>query len=190
MPRIFDIGGLTCQGLPADVLFPPMQTQTRDGEAVAEDLVSIVIPSKDHPETLERCLRSLREETELETIQMEVIVVDNGSNTANRLRLEKMAKLYDVHYIYQPMEFNFSRMCNLGAEKARGNFVLLLNDDIEIMQSNWLEELVKHARMPYAGAVGAKLLYPGTTKIQHAGITNIRLGPTHKLLLRTEPYGA
>ena len=181
MPRIFDIGGLTCQGLPADVLFPPMQTQTRDGEAVAEDLVSIVIPSKDHPETLERCLRSLREETELETIQMEVIVVDNGSNAANRLRLEKMAKLYDVHYIYQPMEFNFSRMCNLGAEKARGNFVLLLNDDIEIMQSNWLEELVKHARMPYAGAVGAKLLYPGTTKIQHAGITNIRLGPTHKL---------
>ena len=176
IPRIFDLGGLERQGISGEELYPIKQSQDGTG-----DLVSIVIPSKDHPETLERCLQSLREETQLETTDMEIIVVDNGSNAANRLRLEKIARVYDVNYLYEPMEFNFSRMCNLGAEKSHGNFILLLNDDMEIIQSNWLEELVKHARLPYAGAVGAKLLYPGTTKIQHAGITNIRLGPTHKL---------
>lgn len=181
MPRIFDMGGLACQGVPRSELFSSMRLPSASGRKAANEVVSIVIPSKDHPETLERCLCSLREETQLESIQMEIIVVDNGSNAANRLQLEKIARTYDVTYLYEPMEFNFSRMCNLGVERSHGDFVLLLNDDMEIIQSNWLEELVKHARMPYAGAVGAKLLYPGTTKIQHAGITNIRLGPTHKL---------
>lgn len=176
MPRLFDMGGLEQQGISKEELYPVKQSP--DG---IRDLVSVVIPSKDHPETLERCLQSLREETQLETTGMEIIVVDNGSSEKNRARLEELARTYDVLYLYEPMEFNFSRMCNLGAEKSHGNFILLLNDDMEIIQSNWLEELVKHARMPYAGAVGAKLLYPGTTKIQHAGITNIRLGPTHKL---------
>lgn len=82
-------------------------------------------------------------------------------------------------YHYEPMEFNFSKMCNLGVSLATGDYILLLNDDIEITQDNWLEKLMEKAVLPHVGAVGAKLIYPGTEIIQHAGITNIHLGPAH-----------
>lgn len=89
-------------------------------------------------------------------------------------------------YHYEPMEFNFSKMCNLGVSLATGDYILLLNDDIEITQDNWLEKLMEKAVLPHVGAVGAKLIYPGTEIIQHAGITNIHLGPAHKLQFRSD----
>ena len=86
-----------------------------------------------------------------------------------------------IKYVYQPMTFNFSKMCNMGAEAANGNVLLFLNDDMEIIQPDWMELLMEKVLLPYVGAVGAKLLYPGTDIIQHAGITNLRVGPAHKL---------
>lgn len=77
-------------------------------------------------------------------------------------------------------------MCNLGVSLATGDYILLLNDDIEITQDNWLEKLMEKAVLPHVGAVGAKLIYPGTEIIQHAGITNIHLGPAHKLQFRSD----
>ena len=62
-------------------------------------------------------------------------------------------------YVYEPMEFNFSRMCNRGAALAKGDYILFLNDDIEIIQEDWLEKMVEKARLPHVGAVGVKLLY-------------------------------
>lgn len=154
----------------------------------ARDLISVIIPSKDNPEVLFCCIHSLLERTHT-AYPYEIIIVDNGSNDLNRRKIE--AELEDLRsmsptaagftYIYRPMEFNFSDMCNLGAENAKGNFFLFLNDDMEILQANWLELMMEKAALPYAGAVGAKLLYPNSNIIQHAGITNLRVGPAHKL---------
>lgn len=141
--------------------------------------VSVIIPSKDHPELLEGCLSSFRERTAYK--DYEFIVVDNGSSPENRAKVEALQEEYGFNYIYEPMEFNFSAMCNLGAKNAKGDYLLLLNDDIEIIEKDWLEIMLGQAAQPHVGAVGAKLWYADSDIIQHAGITNMGIGPSHKL---------
>lgn len=143
-------------------------------------MISVVIPSKDHPETLEKCLSSFRERTEYRNYEW--IVVDNGSMPENKKRVEKLQEEYGFRYLYEPMEFNFSAMCNLGAASARGEYLLFLNDDIEIIEKDWLHIMAGQAGQPHTGAVGAKLWYAGSDAIQHAGITNLDIGPSHKLI--------
>ena len=150
--------------------------------------VSVVIPSKDNPRVLSNCIHSVMEASTWR--DFEIIVVDNGSSAKNRKRIERMRDMMQPQfrflYHYEPMEFNFSRMCNIGVSMATGDYILLLNDDIEIPQEDWLEKMMEKAVLPHVGAVGAKLIYPGTEIIQHAGITNIHLGPAHKLPLRSD----
>ena len=149
-----------------------------------EQLVSIVIPTKDHPGALRQCVESLVQKTAYRAL--ELIVVDNGSTPQHqaeiRQLLEQFADRLPSQYLLQPMAFNFSAMCNLGAAAAKGEFLLLLNDDMEILEENWLTILVGQAMLPGTGAVGAKLWYPGQERIQHAGITNMTIGPAHKLV--------
>ena len=140
-------------------------------------LVSIVIPSKDNFTVLERCIESLVSLTDY--TNYEIILVDNGSNDENKTKYAELAEKYSINYIYEKMEFNFSRMCNIGAKTAKGEFLLFLNDDIEIIQEDWLSRMVGQAELDHAGAVGAKLLYPGGDKIQHAGVIEIENGPVH-----------
>jgi len=174
-------------GEKADVARTEGEAGAGPADAGEAALISVIIPSKDNPEVLERCVAGLRRGTALSgeggiRLSLEVVVVDNGSSPENRARLEKMAAAYDFRYLYEPMPFNFSRMCNLGAGEAKGSYLLFLNDDIEVISSDWLLLLFEKARLPHAGAVGAKLLYPGGDLIQHVGITNIKVGPVHKLL--------
>lgn len=151
-------------------------------ERIENVKVSVIIPSKDHPEILIRCIDSFIDVTDKDSnIEYELIVVDNGSNESNRQILEDILARYGARYIYEEKLFNFAHMCNLGAKNATGNYLLFLNDDMEIIESDWLKKLVSKAHLPYAGAVGAKLLYPNSDTIQHAGITNLRIGPAHKL---------
>ena len=152
-----------------------------------KETVSVIIPSKDNPKVLFHCIHSMLQKTESE-VDYEIIVIDNGSSTENKaqieaeiLRIEEAAAFAIIQYYHKPMPFNFSEMCNIGAGLAKGNYLLFLNDDMEIIQSNWLSLLMEKASLPYAGAVGAKLLYPDSEIIQHAGITNLRVGPAHKL---------
>lgn len=148
--------------------------------------ISIIIPSKDNPKVLFTCIDSVTERTVTE-YPYEIIIVDNGSSDENKKQIEEktgqIKKKYgrEIRYYFKPMPFNFSRMCNLGAEQAKGELLLFLNDDMEVVSSNWLTLLAEKALLPYAGAVGAKLLYPDSAVIQHAGITNLRVGPAHKL---------
>lgn len=155
-------------------------------ERTAGILVSVVIPSKDHPELLKKCICSFLERTSLSEMQrvVEFIVVDNGSNDENRQTIQAFLESVKVecHYIYRPMPFNFSVMCNIGAAQAGGEYILLLNDDMEIIEENWLRILLGQALLPGTGAVGAKLWYPEEERIQHAGITNMHIGPSHKLV--------
>ncbi|MCH5249202.1 MAG: glycosyltransferase family 2 protein [Lachnospiraceae bacterium] len=142
-------------------------------------MVSVIIPSKDHPELLEQCLSSFRERTEYRNYEW--IVVDNGSSPENKTKVEILQEEYGFTYIYEPMEFNFSAMCNFGVKNASGDYLLLLNDDIEIIHKDWLEIMLGQAMQPHTGAVGAKLWYAGSDMIQHVGITNMGVGPSHKL---------
>lgn len=152
------------------------------------DGVSIVIPSKDNPKVLERCLKSIAHWTL--DLTYEIIVVDNGSNDDNKKEIEKLQKDYDFCYIYTPMEFNFSRMCNRGAHQAKYDLLLFLNDDCEVRGSKWLSHMAGLAAVKSTGAVGAKLYYPESKRIQHCGIYNIHLGPVHKLQFKEDirPY--
>ena len=146
--------------------------------------VSVIIPSKDHPDILFRCLDSFVDKTSgLGTkVKTEFIIVDNGSSEENKNRIEqKLQKINNTRYIYKELPFNFSYMCNWGAKEAQGDYLLFLNDDMEIVDADWLILLMEKAVLPYVGAVGAKLLDPDTDIIQHAGITNLRVGPAHKL---------
>ncbi len=150
-----------------------------------ENKISIVIPSKDHSGILQTCLDSLKNQDNIE-----IIVVDNGSKEEEKQKYEELKIKFGFNYIHNPLEFNFSKMCNLGAKAATGNYVLFLNDDIEAMGDKWLPHMLAHAKKSHVGAVGAKLYYPDSKTIQHAGITNLRLGPVHKMqfLEDVRPY--
>ena len=141
--------------------------------------VSILIPSKDHPEVLKRCISSIRSKTEYS--DYEILVVDNGSSSEEKEKYQQLSKEYQFSYFFEPMEFNFSALCNFLAEKAKGDYLLFLNDDMEIRQENWLRLMTAGAALSHVGAVGAKLYYPDGNLLQHAGITNLTEGPVHKL---------
>ena len=146
--------------------------------------ISVIIPSKDNPAVLGKCLESLKKIPGLE-----IIIVDNGSTAENRDKVHMLADMVNTdivrrqsaHYLYQPMEFNFSKMCNIGARAAFGKYLLFLNDDIEACGSDWIYAMRQKAAKPYVGAVGLKLYYPEGVRIQHAGITNLPIGPVHKM---------
>ncbi len=142
-------------------------------------LVSIVIPSKDNPNLIDTCVGSIRRLTKYSNY--EILVIDNGSSDENRLLLEKLAQQYEFSYNYMPMEFNFSKMCNVGVKLSHGELVLLLNDDCEVVTPDWIDILSGQAMQTGIGCVGAKLLYPDGETIQHVGISNSQAGPVHRL---------
>lgn len=152
-------------------------------------LVSIIIPSKDHPQILKQCIDSIRKYTTYKNY--EIVVVDNGSCEENRLKMQTYLNEVGARYLYEKCDFNFSYMCNQGAKAGRGEYFLFLNDDIEIFQPFWLERMLGQAQQDHVGAVGAKLYYPYSTKIQHAGVTTLFrywLGPDHLFVRMDDRY--
>lgn len=139
--------------------------------------VSIIIPSKDNYDILKKCLESLTSITEYE--DYEVIVVDNGSNEENKAKYRELTSKHNAVYLYDKKTFNFSYMCNYGVKHSNGEYLLFLNDDIEILSPDWLTRMIGQAMLPHTGAVGAKLLYPDGRTIQHVGVINLECGPGH-----------
>lgn len=131
--------------------------------------VSIIIPTRDFYEITNKCLTSLFEKTTYENY--EVILVDNGSIQEETFKMfEYYKKKYNnFKVIRDEGEFNFSRLNNFAANIANGEVLVLLNNDTEIISSNWLEIMVSYAKQPHIGAVGPKLLYEDDT-VQHGGI--------------------
>jgi GT2 family glycosyltransferase len=129
-------------------------------------LVSIVIPTKDQIRLLRQCILSIEEKTTYP--DYEIIIIDNNSTDPETLRyLDTIAAKHKVmHYSEQ---FNFSAISNFGAEHASGEYILFLNNDTEVINSEWLAAMAEQAHRPEIGAVGAKLLYPDG-RIQHAGV--------------------
>lgn len=146
--------------------------------------VSVIIPSKDNPDILQTCVENCLKVSHCE---LEIIIVDNGSNEEHKQRITSLVEQWNlrpqvwVQYHYEPMAFHFSRMCNMGAKKARHSCLLFLNDDIQLVEPGCLERMAVLCSRENTGAVGMKLYYPDSHKIQHAGITNLPMGPVHKL---------
>lgn len=145
-----------------------------------DPLISIIIPSRDNCEVLRRCLNSI---IELSTYtNFELIIVDNGSNKLETLLLfDELRKQSKISVIRHDAPFNFSELNNIGASRARGEILLFLNDDTEVLSADWLQRMAGYAQLDHVGTVGAKLLYPGG-EIQHAGIINLEDGPGHAFL--------
>ena len=134
-----------------------------------EPLVTILIPAKDHANITEKCLKTIYEKTVYKNF--EVLLIDNGSVEKKTLDLfEKYKKEHkNFRVLREDIEFNYSRLNNLAAKEAKGEYLVLLNNDTEIITKGWLKLMVGYAARPYIGAVGAKLLYPDDT-VQHAGV--------------------
>lgn len=137
-------------------------------------MVSIIVLSKDNKEVLNQCITSIQTNTEYP--KYEIIVVDNGSKNPDEI--EEMLK-GRAAYIYKPMDFNFSAQNNIGVRASKGEYVLLLNDDVEVVQKDWLGRMLGQAMQPHTGAVGVKLYYPDSTLLQHCGVINMGEGPNH-----------
>ncbi len=174
--KILEEYGIKAEFLPAQ---DPECFHAVYGFDAGEPLVSIIIPSKDHPDILERCVASIRSGTDYK--RYEIIVVDNGSTEMGKKTCQRLAEMYSFKYIYFNSSFNFSHSCNRGAEDSDGELLLFLNDDTEVIEKDWLRNMAGQAMRPQTGAVGARLLYEGTDLIQHAGVTNMAIGPSHKL---------
>jgi GT2 family glycosyltransferase len=136
---------------------------------------SVIIPTRDRADLLEQCLSSLWESTSRAResgLELEVLVVDNGSVEDETFALfrhwqHRLPEHFQVLRCDEP--FNWSRLNNLAAAEARGELLLLLNNDIEAHQEGWIEAMAAQALRPAVGAVGAVLLYPNRA-IQHAGV--------------------
>lgn len=130
--------------------------------------VTIIVPTRDHPELLRGCLQGIAALDYPGKVQ--TLVVDNGTTDPQALALlDEWDKRQDVTVLPMPGPFNFSKLNNAAVTAARGEIVCLLNNDIEPIDGQWLSNMVRHAVAEDAGAVGAMLLYPDGT-IQHAGV--------------------
>ena len=137
-------------------------------EIQGNPLVSIVIPNKDHAEDLQRCITSILEKSSYE--RYEIIVVENNSVTDEIFDYyKKVQENPNVKVIKYEGDFNYSKINNLGVSRARGEYILLLNNDTSVISLDWIEEMLMYAQRSDVGAVGAKLYYEDKT-IQHAGV--------------------
>lgn len=137
-------------------------------QIIGNPLISIVIANKDHRDDLKRCVTSIFEKSTYENI--EIIVVENNSTEKETFDYyEELKENEKVRVITFEGAFNYSAVNNLGVANAKGEYILLLNNDTQVITVNWLEELLMYAQRKDVGAVGAKLYYANKT-IQHAGV--------------------
>jgi GT2 family glycosyltransferase len=131
-------------------------------------LVSVIIPTRDGAAMLETCTTGLLRHTDYPAI--ELLIVDNGSTAPETFALfDRLRQDPRVRILAAPGPFNYSALNNQAAAEARGEVLLLLNNDIEVIGPAWLREMVGLLMRPGIGAVGAKLLYPDGT-LQHGGV--------------------
>lgn len=140
-----------------------------DWESPADSpLVSLIIPTKNHKDTLCTCIDSILQNTSYENY--EIVVVDNQSTCPlTRSYLAELKAHRRVSVIRYSHAFNYSAITNFAVSQVRGEYIGLVNNDIEVINRDWLTNMMKRAVRPGTGCVGAKLYYPDDT-IQHAGV--------------------
>lgn len=132
-----------------------------------EPLVSILIPNRDQKETLEKCLNSIWEKSTYNNY--EILIVENNSSSPEIFDYyREIEKRPGVRILTWKEGFNYSAINNFGEKSAAGDYLLFLNNDVEVINPRWIEELLGNCQRKEVGIVGAKLYYPDDT-IQHAG---------------------
>jgi len=154
-----------------------------------QPLVSLVIPTRDGYDILKQCLESIYDKTSYKNF--EIIVVDNQTTCDKTLGLfsEYTNAKANFRVLKWDKPFNYSAINNFAVSQAEGEVVGLVNNDIEVINDDWLSEMVSHALRPEIGCVGAKLYYPNDT-IQHAGVIlgiGGVAGHSHKYFHKSEP---
>ena len=132
-------------------------------------LVSVIIPTRDHGEDVDRCLTTFFEKTTYKNF--EIVLLDNGSTDPASLAVfdEWAKKDKRIRIVRYDVPFNFSQINNYAVAQSKGQYLLFLNNDTEIITPDWIEAMVEYAQRPTVGAVGAMLLYPDGS-VQHAGV--------------------
>lgn len=131
-------------------------------------LVSILIPTKDKYEYIERCISSLLEKTTYNNY--EILIIDTGSTEKETLNYYKtLENNPKIKFLHWDKKFNYSAVNNYGVKHSKGEYILLLNNDTEVITPDWIEGMLEHAQREEIGAVGVKLYYPNDL-IQHAGV--------------------
>lgn len=139
-----------------------------------QPLVSIIIPNYDHWKTLKVCLESIKKST---WQNYEIIIIENNSKDPETFKYyESLKSDPKIKILYWEKGFNYSAINNFGFEHTKGDYILLLNNDVEVINENWIEEMLMYSQQNGIGAVGAKLYFP-SGKIQHGGVivTNLKL---------------
>jgi glycosyltransferase involved in cell wall biosynthesis len=133
-----------------------------------QPLVSIIIPFKDKADLLKTCVNSILSKTTYKNYEI-ILVSNNSVEKETHALLDRFAKERKCKIHHWNYPFNYSAVNNFGRSKANGEYLVLLNNDTEVLTDNWLEELIGVASQPQVGAVGPLLRYPNHT-IQHAGV--------------------
>lgn len=130
-------------------------------------MVSVIIPNKDQKESLEACLKSIKEKTGYSNY--EILIIENNSTTDEIFWYYKeLSADPQIRLLRWKKEFNYSAINNFGARHAKGDYLLFLNNDVTVITEHWIEEMLGICQRREVGAVGVKLIYPDDT-IQHAG---------------------
>ncbi|MFN7898901.1 MAG: glycosyltransferase family 2 protein [Synechococcaceae cyanobacterium] len=159
---------LSSSGIRAEIEITPAGLRAHLPVPADAPLVSIVVPTRNRIEVLKPCLKSILEGTDYP--RLELLVVDNNTDDPATLAyLECLGHDHRVTVLRDRREFNYSALNNAAVERAKGQLVLLLNNDVEAVEPGWLREMVAQLARPGVAAVGAKLLFPNR-RIQHAGI--------------------
>ena len=133
-----------------------------------EPLVSVIIPNREEKETLQACVESIFEKTAYKNY--EIIIVENNSSSEEIFRYyRKLSEDPRVHLIRWKKGFNYSAINNFGVRHAKGDYLLFLNNDVKVIDPDWMSEMLSVCQRKETGAVGVKLIYPDNT-IQHAGV--------------------
>jgi len=133
-----------------------------------EPMVSIIIPNYEHIDDLKKCLESIQKT--IGYANYEILIAENNSKDKATFDYYNYLDQYPyIHVLKYPNEFNYSAINNWAIQQAKGDYIVLLNNDVEVISNNWVREMVSYCQRDDVGIVGAKLYYPDET-IQHAGV--------------------
>ena len=162
----FDRLGIEVESIEKGVDFGKYHTRFK---IKGEPLVSVIIPNKDHRLDLDVCVKSLMEKATYKNLEY-IVIENNSTEKATFEYYEQMEKEHDnFHVVTWEREFNYSAINNFGEKYAKGEYLLFLNNDTEIIEPDCIQEMLGYCQREDVGAVGARLLYQDDT-IQHAGV--------------------
>lgn len=144
-----------------------VSVSSHHGLRTLDPRVTIIIPTRDKYKLLRECIESIQTKTTYGNY--EIMVINNGSIEASTLGYLKFLALSGVLVVDYPQEFNYSKITNFGAANTKSDYICLLNNDTQVIEPNWLGNLMDHSVQARVGVVGSKLLYPDGS-LQHNGV--------------------